>query len=288
MSLGNTPSRRFRPYAGTWKAPGNPVTIFKSVSFSWLSHPSLTGSQHPSVVKNPCPSLGTSIPQTLFIELKKLFYTRGDRPRGERAAEGWGSPAQHAAFPRRPMPFSFGKIRAPYLTLPPSHCREKQVTDLSICAYNQMLSPALLHEWWWWWCLVAKLCPTLLQPHGQYSLPVSSVHGISQARRLEWVAISFSRESSWPKDQTHGSYISCIACGFFTTTPPRNPNDIMATIYWHLFSAELNSLSYYCNSYSLWLLLPFYRWTNRGLIRKPAEQALASLKALVLLYMAVN
>lgn len=124
-----TPSRRFRPYAGTWKALGNPVTIFKSVSFSWLSHPSLTGSQHPSIVKNPCPSLGTSIPQTSFplglIELKKLFYTRGDRPRGERAAEGWGSPAQGAAFPCHPTHFPFGKIRAPYLTLPPSHCQEK-------------------------------------------------------------------------------------------------------------------------------------------------------------------
>ena len=36
---------------------------------------------------------------------------------------------------------------------------------------------------------------------------VSSVHGISQARILEWVAISFSRGSSWPRDQIH---ISCI------------------------------------------------------------------------------
>ena len=39
------------------------------------------------------------------------------------------------------------------------------------------------------------------------SLPGSSVHGISQARILEWVAISFSRGSSWPRDWTH---ISCI------------------------------------------------------------------------------
>ena len=40
-----------------------------------------------------------------------------------------------------------------------------------------------------------------------YSLPGSSVHGILQARILEWVAIS-SRESSWPRDWTY--YISCI------------------------------------------------------------------------------
>ena len=39
------------------------------------------------------------------------------------------------------------------------------------------------------------------------SLPVSSIHGIFQARVLEWVAISFSRGSSWPRDQT---YVSCM------------------------------------------------------------------------------
>ena len=36
--------------------------------------------------------------------------------------------------------------------------------------------------------------------------PGSSVHGISQARILQWVAVSFSRGSSWPRDQTHVSY----------------------------------------------------------------------------------
>ena len=40
-----------------------------------------------------------------------------------------------------------------------------------------------------------------------FSLPDSSVHGILQAKILEWVAISFSRESSWPTDQTNISYI---------------------------------------------------------------------------------
>ena len=46
------------------------------------------------------------------------------------------------------------------------------------------------------------------------SLPGSSVHRILQAWILEWVAISFSRGSSWPRDQTQ---VSCIAGGFFTT-----------------------------------------------------------------------
>ena len=41
----------------------------------------------------------------------------------------------------------------------------------------------------------------------------SSVHGILQARILEWVAIPFSRGSSGPRDRT---WVSCIACRFFT------------------------------------------------------------------------
>ena len=45
------------------------------------------------------------------------------------------------------------------------------------------------------------------------SPPGSSVHGILQARVLEWVAISFSRESSWPRDQTQFPH---IAGGCFT------------------------------------------------------------------------
>ena len=42
------------------------------------------------------------------------------------------------------------------------------------------------------------------------SLPGFSVPGILQAGILEWVAISSSRGSSWPRDQTHVSYVSCI------------------------------------------------------------------------------
>ena len=55
---------------------------------------------------------------------------------------------------------------------------------------------------------VAQSCPTLCDPV-DCSPPGSSVHGITQARILEWAAISCSRESFWPRDQTH---ISCISC----------------------------------------------------------------------------
>ena len=50
-------------------------------------------------------------------------------------------------------------------------------------------------------CFVAKLCPTLCD-RVDCGLPGSSVHGISQARILEWVTIFFSRRSSRPRDLT--------------------------------------------------------------------------------------
>ena len=51
-----------------------------------------------------------------------------------------------------------------------------------------------------------------------FSPPGSSVHEISQARILEWVAISFSRGSSQPRDQTQ---VSCIAGRFFMNRATR-------------------------------------------------------------------
>ena len=55
-------------------------------------------------------------------------------------------------------------------------------------------------------CLVVKSCPTLCDPM-DCSPPSSSVHGILQARILEWLAVSFSRGSSQPRDRTHVAYI---------------------------------------------------------------------------------
>ena len=58
-------------------------------------------------------------------------------------------------------------------------------------------------------CLCSQLCPTLCEPM-DYSLPGSSVHGIFQARILEWVAISSYRRSSQPRDWSCISWVSCI------------------------------------------------------------------------------
>ena len=55
---------------------------------------------------------------------------------------------------------------------------------------------------------VAQLCPTLFNPID------CTVHGILQARILEWVAFPFSRGSTQPRDQTQ---VSDIAGGFFTS-----------------------------------------------------------------------
>ena len=57
------------------------------------------------------------------------------------------------------------------------------------------------------WVKVAQLCPTLCDPMGY------TVHGILQARILEWVAYPFSSRSSLPRNQTQ---VFNIAGGFFT------------------------------------------------------------------------
>ena len=60
--------------------------------------------------------------------------------------------------------------------------------------------------------LVAQSCLTLCN-YMDCSQLGSSVHGILQARIMEWVGILFSRRSSWPRDQTQ---VSCIVGRFFT------------------------------------------------------------------------
>ena len=55
-------------------------------------------------------------------------------------------------------------------------------------------------------CLAASVMANFCDPMG-CSLPGSSIHGILQARILEWVAVTFCRESSQPRDQIHVCYI---------------------------------------------------------------------------------
>ena len=69
---------------------------------------------------------------------------------------------------------------------------------------------------------VAQSCPTLCDPM-DFSLPGTSIHGIFKARVPEWVAISFSRGSSLPRDQTR---VFCIVgrCFYHLSHDKREPN----------------------------------------------------------------
>ena len=71
----------------------------------------------------------------------------------------------------------------------------------------------------WWWCSCWAVSDSWDPKH--CSLTDGSVHGISQARILEWVAISFSRGIFWPRDWT---CVSCTIGRFFTTKPPEKPS----------------------------------------------------------------
>ena len=70
----------------------------------------------------------------------------------------------------------------------------------------------ILSQEWSVLSLVAQSCPTLCNPM-DCNLPGSSIHGILQARILEWVAMPSSRASSQPRDWTQ---VSCITDGSFT------------------------------------------------------------------------
>ena len=73
-------------------------------------------------------------------------------------------------------------------------------------------------------CIIACIISPLVLSHSLWPMeckpPDSSVHGVVPARLLEWDIISFSRGSSRPRDQSHGSCISYIIGKFFTSEPP--------------------------------------------------------------------
>ena len=78
-------------------------------------------------------------------------------------------------------------------------------------------------------CLLAQLlqtCPTVCDPMDCTPPPPpgSSIHGILQERILEWVAISSSRGSSSPRNQTNICYVSCIGRSSLPLVPPGKPH----------------------------------------------------------------
>ena len=93
---------------------------------------------------------------------------------------------------------------------------------------------------------VAQSYPTLCNPM-DYSLPGFSVHGIFQARVLEWVAISFSRGSSWPRYRTQ---VSCIAGRHFTLWATRSSGKCTQQLN------KYNSSAFWSNK--AWMVLLIY------------------------------
>ena len=106
--------------------------------------------------------------------------------------------------------------------------------------------------------LGAQSCPTLCNPM-DCSPPGSSVHGILQARILEWGAIPFSRGSSQPGDQTQ---VSCIAGRLFTVQITRKAYPdidfhiffIFTSVFWTFIFQTLSTITYTCVEFVLWFI----------------------------------
>ena len=114
----------------------------------------------------------------------------------------------------------------------PWGCKESDTTE-RLSLFRTIMSVS---------CPVVSYCNPM-----DYSPPGFSVHGISQARTLEWVAIPFSRGSSWPRDQT---WVSCITDRFFTSwaTGEAHYNDIFNKSYVIVVSFPLFLRITYCTN----------------------------------------
>ena len=113
--------------------------------------------------------------------------------------------------PSNPASGSSCKGQGSFSTIKTSRCEPPNhpATRLTTLREREGTGESVSHS------VVSHLCNPL-----DSSPPGSSVHGILQARIVEWVAIPFSRGSSQPRDQTQ---VSWIAGRFFITEPPRKP-----------------------------------------------------------------
>ena len=95
---------------------------------------------------------------------------------------------------------------------------------------------------------VAQSCPTLCDPV-DCSPPGFSVHGILQARILEWVAFSFSRRSSQPRDWTQVSYIAGIRFNLWATREATDKPENLTNYRFPGLNLELSSLRLWTHVY---------------------------------------
>ena len=110
---------------------------------------------------------------------------------------------------------------------------------------------------------VTQSCLTLCNPM-DYRLPGSSIHGIFQARVLEWVAISFSRGSSWPRDWT---WVFCIAGRCFTVWATREANEVYLFFFFLIiifFFFYFTILYWFCQTSTC--IRHGCTWWHRGMV----------------------
>ena len=129
---------------------------------------------------------------------------------------------QSSKFPIVPLPFLFLRASVEHflcgalgkITVPTLDCSQSSEGDSFTSKIKLQCDPLQARS------VSFSVVSNSLQPHGLYSSPGSSVHGILQARILERVAKPSSRGSSQSRDQTR---VFCIAGGFFTTESPGKP-----------------------------------------------------------------
>ena len=122
-------------------------------------------------------------------------------------------------------------------------------------------------------CLVAQSCPTLCHPMN-CSPPGSSVHGLLQARILEWVAMPSSRGSSQPRDRTQ---VSCIADGFLTVPRICIYTCHPVTPWWSLSGVSTDHTGQY-HTWSVWV---YYTHSGRYNIARTSSSQFSALAAII-------
>ena len=118
--------------------------------------------------------------------------SRGVQSQGPSPLSPGTQPEVHSKYQRKIPRFWQGEGKLPFL-----NTSKHSVLLNKACPQRKLVHVKLL-----------PLCPTLCPPD-------STVHGILQARILEWVAMPSSRGSSWPRDWTHVSWGTCNAGGLF-------------------------------------------------------------------------
>ena len=139
-------------------------------------------------------------------------------------------------------------------------------SDMTEATWQQQQQQRYLYPWTSFLLLtlcvysVAQSCPTHCDPL-DCSPPGSSVHGVFQARILEWVVFSFSMGSSQPRGRTHVTPSPALAIRFFTAAPPGKLS--LLTLFPHLHVLSHSYLTWKPFSLrthtfpALWQIIPY-------------------------------